>query len=342
MPAIVDLAAMREAMVASRRQPAGDQSARARRTGDRPLRAGRRVRRGRFAAPEQRDRIRAQRRALLVPALGPDRVQQLQGRAAQHGHRAPGQPRAPRARRLRRGKNGVQARVPRHAGRHRLAHDDGQRPRRAGLGRRRHRGRGRDARPAGHDADPAGHRLPAQGRAAGGRDGHGPRADRHRDAAQEGRRRQVRRVLRRRARRRCRSPIARRSRTCRPSSAAPARSSRSTRRRCVTSSSPAAGGQQIALVEAYAKAQGMWRTNGMREADYTDVLELDLATVEPSLAGPEASAGPRAAAHVARPLTARASRRWSRSAPQAIPQATGTRDGHLGRHDASSSRTARC
>ena len=44
---------------------------------------------------------------------------------------------------------------------------------------------------------------------------------------------------------------------------------------------------QVALVEAYAKAQGLWRTNGMREADYTDVLELDLATVEPSLAGPK-------------------------------------------------------
>jgi aconitate hydratase len=44
---------------------------------------------------------------------------------------------------------------------------------------------------------------------------------------------------------------------------------------------------QIALVEAYAKAQGLWRSNGMREADYTDVLELDLATVEPSLAGPK-------------------------------------------------------
>jgi len=45
--------------------------------------------------------------------------------------------------------------------------------------------------------------------------------------------------------------------------------------------------EQIALVEAYAKAQGLWRTNGMREPDYTDVLELDLATVEPSLAGPK-------------------------------------------------------
>jgi aconitate hydratase len=45
--------------------------------------------------------------------------------------------------------------------------------------------------------------------------------------------------------------------------------------------------EQVALVEAYAKAQGMWRTNGMREADYSDVLALDLASVEPSLAGPK-------------------------------------------------------
>ncbi len=44
---------------------------------------------------------------------------------------------------------------------------------------------------------------------------------------------------------------------------------------------------QVALVEAYARAQGLWRTNGMRIADYTDMLELDLATVEPSLAGPK-------------------------------------------------------
>ena len=45
--------------------------------------------------------------------------------------------------------------------------------------------------------------------------------------------------------------------------------------------------EQIALVEAYAKAQGMWRYNGAPQADYTDVLELDLGTVEPSLAGPK-------------------------------------------------------
>jgi len=44
--------------------------------------------------------------------------------------------------------------------------------------------------------------------------------------------------------------------------------------------------EQIALVEAYAKKQNMWRYQGAQAAQYTDVLELDMATVEPSLAGP--------------------------------------------------------
>ena len=45
--------------------------------------------------------------------------------------------------------------------------------------------------------------------------------------------------------------------------------------------------EQIALVEAYAKAQGLWRVDGAKAADYTDVVELDLGTVEPALAGPK-------------------------------------------------------
>ncbi len=45
--------------------------------------------------------------------------------------------------------------------------------------------------------------------------------------------------------------------------------------------------EQIELVEAYAKAQGLWRVDGAQTAAYTDVLELDLGTVEPSLAGPK-------------------------------------------------------
>ena len=43
---------------------------------------------------------------------------------------------------------------------------------------------------------------------------------------------------------------------------------------------------QVALVEAYAKAQGLFRTDATPDADYTDTLELDLGTVVPSLAGP--------------------------------------------------------
>ena len=60
------------------------------------------------------------------------------------------------------------------------------------------------------------------------RDRDRPRAHRDRAAAQDGRRRQVRRVLRRGARRAARSPTARRSGTCRPSTARRAASSRST------------------------------------------------------------------------------------------------------------------
>lgn len=44
---------------------------------------------------------------------------------------------------------------------------------------------------------------------------------------------------------------------------------------------------QIALVEAYYKAQGMFRTDDMEERVYSDTLELDLSTVVPSLAGPK-------------------------------------------------------
>jgi aconitate hydratase len=44
---------------------------------------------------------------------------------------------------------------------------------------------------------------------------------------------------------------------------------------------------QIALVEAYYKEQGLFHTSASPEAVYTQTLELDLATVEPSVAGPK-------------------------------------------------------
>lgn len=43
----------------------------------------------------------------------------------------------------------------------------------------------------------------------------------------------------------------------------------------------------VALVEAYAKAQGMWHDKNSEEPVFTDTLELDLSHVEPSLAGPK-------------------------------------------------------
>ena len=44
---------------------------------------------------------------------------------------------------------------------------------------------------------------------------------------------------------------------------------------------------RIALVEEYARAQGMWRSDDTPDPVFTDTLELDLATVVPSLAGPK-------------------------------------------------------
>jgi len=43
----------------------------------------------------------------------------------------------------------------------------------------------------------------------------------------------------------------------------------------------------IALVEAYAKAQGMWHDKNAKDPIFTDSLEVDLSSIEPSLAGPK-------------------------------------------------------
>ncbi len=44
--------------------------------------------------------------------------------------------------------------------------------------------------------------------------------------------------------------------------------------------------QQVALVEAYARAQGLWRDAGTPEAEYTEIVDIDLGAVEPSVSGP--------------------------------------------------------
>ena len=45
--------------------------------------------------------------------------------------------------------------------------------------------------------------------------------------------------------------------------------------------------EQIALVRAYAEAQGLWRDASSLEPLFTDTLELDMSSIEPSLAGPK-------------------------------------------------------
>ncbi len=45
--------------------------------------------------------------------------------------------------------------------------------------------------------------------------------------------------------------------------------------------------EQVELVEAYCKAQGLFRTDDQPDPEFTDTLALDLSTVEPSLAGPK-------------------------------------------------------
>jgi aconitate hydratase len=46
-------------------------------------------------------------------------------------------------------------------------------------------------------------------------------------------------------------------------------------------------GSRVELVEKYAKAQGMWRTKSTPDPVFTDTLELDISNVLPSLAGPK-------------------------------------------------------
>lgn len=59
--------------------------------------------------------------------------------------------------------------------------------------------------------------------------------------------------------------------------------------------------EQVALVEAYAKAQGMWRQPG-DEPVFTSTLALDMDTVEASLAGPKRPQDRVALGDVPRPL----------------------------------------
>ena len=86
---------------------------------------------------------------------------------------------------------------------------------------------------------------------------------------------------------------------------------------------------QIALVEAYAKAQGLWRMNGAPAADYTDIVELDLSTIEPSLAGPKRPQD-RVPLRSAKSAYRASVKKMAEERSQKNPAATGTAPAKLG------------
>ncbi|MBM4194841.1 MAG: aconitate hydratase AcnA, partial [Gemmatimonadetes bacterium] len=92
---------------------------------------------------------------------------------------------------------------------------------------------------------------------------------------------------------------------------------------------------QVKLVEAYCKAQGLFREPGAKDPTFTDTLELDLGTVVPSLAGPKrpqdripltqvkANYGASLEAHVKQ--MAEAAAKKGQPAPVSTPQAAAHR-----------------
>ncbi len=99
--------------------------------------------------------------------------------------------------------------------------------------------------------------------------------------------------------------------------------------------------EQIALVEAYYKEQGLFHTTGAAEAEYTQTLALDLGAVEPSVAGPKrpqdrvllkdaavsfAQQLPSLLAPTAKPLGTRTAAAWERRSVADTALAIGAED----------------
>jgi aconitate hydratase len=217
----------------------------------------------------------------------------------------PGEPRVPRAgRRLRGGRRG---RLPRHARRHRLAHDDDQRPRRARLGRRaasRPRPRCSASRS----------RCSSPRSSASSSPASCPKARRRRTSCSR-----CTEMLRKKG-----SSASSSSSTARPRFARPRRPRDDRehgagvrrddgllpgRRRDARLPAPHRPQRehQVKLVEAYTRAQGLFRTDATPDPVFTDTLELDLADGRAEPRRAEASAGPRRA-HARRRTTPRRSR----------------------------------
>ena len=290
VPAVVDLAAMRDAMRAAGRRPEADQPAAAGRAGHRPLGAGRRVRHRRCLRPQRR-RSSSSATASATPSCAGARRRSATSASCRPDtgivHQVNLEYLAPRRlhRRRRDGSSAV-------AYPDTLVGTDSHTTMINGLGVLGWGVGGIEAEAAmlGQPVsmlDPAGRRLPAHRQAARGRDRDRPGADRHRRCCARRASSASSSSSTAPASPSCRSPTAPPSPTWRPSTARPAASSRSTPRRSATCASPAAPKSRSRSSRPTARSRASSTPPTRPRPVYTDTLELDLATVEPSLAGPK-------------------------------------------------------
>ena len=212
VPAVVDLAAMRDAMAELGGDPREDQPARAGRARDRPLGAGRLLRHADSLRDQRRARVRAQPGALRSSCAGA----RTRSRPSRSCRPAPASCTRSTSSTWRASSSSTTARTSAYPDT--LVGTDSHTTMINGLGVLGWGVGGIEAEAAmlGQPMSmliPKRDRLPARRRAARGRDRDRPRADRHRDAAQEGRRRASSSSSTARASRACRSPTARRSAT---------------------------------------------------------------------------------------------------------------------------------
>ena len=300
VPAVVDLAAMRDAMKHARRRSEEDQSAGAGRSRHRSFGGGDFLRQQCRVQEKRRGGIPAEPGALQIPEMGAALVRQFQRGAAGHRHLPSGQSRIPVARGLDR-KDKVK--VDGKAATMEVAYPDTL------VGTDSHTtmvnglsvlgwGVGGIEAEAAMLGQPLSMLLPEvigfklDRQAERGRHRDRSRAHRHADAAQARRGRQVRRVFRP-------GPGAsddRRPRHARQHGAGIRRDLRllpGRRRHHPLSEGYRPAGRTVALVAAYAKAQGMFRVKTTPDPIFTDILKLELELGRALARRSEASAGSR-------------------------------------------------
>src|SRR5690606_9192051 len=90
---------------------------------------------------------------------------------------------------------------------------------------------------------------------------------------------------------------------------------------------------RIALVEAYCRAQGMWREAGSEDPVFTDILELDMGDVVPSMAGPKRPEGRIPLENIASGFATSLEVEYKKTGPQDVRYAVEGEDYDLGHGD---------